>query len=327
MDSKTSEDHRPASPTPTSISMRSECSRDLDVKFKGGGTRMSEDDRPASPTPTSISMRSDHSGFYDINFKEETSPPQTHKSVTSVSVTKPSEDELLSIKRDTGPKQQLCETWRNCILSVTLSELTDVEFDSELFEITKNRKYMDKMVETYSDLFITPKRNDRTVLTQGVAGIGKTYHTRKLMVDWAKQKSNTHIDLMVPLRFAELNAGLRAEAQSIADLLDSFLSETKQPQVSTYEECKVAFILDGLENCQLPLNFKKNKKLTKITERAAVDVLLTNLIKGNLLPNAVLWIISQPSGVKKIPAKYINKVLVCKAQTHGDREKWDLGCI
>lgn len=170
---------------------------------------------------------------------------------------------------------------------------------------------MDKMVETYSDLFVSPKRNDRTVLTQGVAGIGKTFHTRKLMVDWAKEKSNTHIDLIVPLHFGELTAA-RAEVQSIVDLLNNFLSDMERPQVSTYEECKVAFILDGLENCQLPLNFKKNKKLTKITERAAVDVLLTNLIKGNLFPKAVLWIISQPSGVKKIPAKYIDKVLVCK---------------
>ncbi|KAK5599935.1 hypothetical protein CRENBAI_012964 [Crenichthys baileyi] len=208
-------------------------------------------------------------------------------------------------------KQQLSESWRNWILAAIEMELTEVEFDSELFEIAKNRKHMEKMVETYSDLFIMSKTNGRIVLTQGVAGIGKTFHTRRLMVDWAKQKSNTHIDLIVPLHFGELNA-TRGEVQSIQDILDNFLNDAEQPQVSTYEECKMAFIIDGLENCPLPLNFKKNKKLTKVTERASMDVLLTNLIKGNLFPRAVLWIISQPSGVKKIPAKYIDKVLVCK---------------
>ncbi|XP_035991346.1 LOW QUALITY PROTEIN: uncharacterized protein LOC105922654 [Fundulus heteroclitus] len=166
------------------------------------------------------------------------------------------------------------------------------------------------MVESYSDLFMS-KRNGRTVLTKGVAGIGKTFHTRRFMVKWAKQKSNTHIDLIVPLHLGELNATMD-EVQSIEDLLNGFISDAERPDVSTYEECKVAFILDGLENCRLPLDFQKNRKLTKITEQASMDVLLTNLIKGNVFPQAVLWIISQPSGVKKIPEKYIDKVLLCK---------------
>lgn len=191
------------------------------------------------------------------------------------------------------------------------SELMKVEFDSELFEIAKKRRHMDKMVEAYSDLFVTSKKTWRTVLTQGVAGIGKTFHTRRLMVDWAKQKSNTHIDMIFPLHLGELNA-TEDKVQSIEDLLNTFVNDAGWHQLSTYQECKVAFIFDGLESCRLPLDFKENKKLTKITDRAVMDVLLTNLIKGNLLPGAVIWIISQPSGVKRIPAKYINKVLVCK---------------
>lgn len=195
-------------------------------------------------------------------------------------------------------------------MSVYETELTVVEFDSELFEIAKNDKNMNKMVETNCDLFIMSKRDGRTVLTKGIAGVGKTFHTRRMMVDWAKQISNTDIDLIVPLHFGELNT--RAEVQSMVDLLNNCLSVAERPQVSIYEKCKVAFILDGLENCQLPLDFKKNKKLTKVTDQASMDVLLTNLIKGNLFRQAVLWIISQPSGVKKVPAKYIDKVLVCK---------------
>lgn len=222
-------------------------------------TRISEEDRPPSPAPTSVSLRSDYSRYHPIDFKkEEMSSSQSHKSVTSEYIPEPSEDEQSNIKRDNSAKQQLSETWKNWILSAYESELTEVEFDSELFKVAKNVKHMDKMVETYCDLFTMSKRNTRTVLTKGVAGVGKTFHTRRMMVNWAKKKSNPDIDLMVPLHFVELNT--KAEVQSIVDLLNNYLSDAERPQVSIYEECKVAFILDGLENCKLPLDFKKNKK-------------------------------------------------------------------
>ncbi|XP_028264861.1 protein NLRC3-like [Parambassis ranga] len=152
--------------------------------------------------------------------------------------------------------------------------------------------------------------NARTVLTKGVAGIGKTFHTRMFMVDWAKGNSNQNIDFIIPLQFSDLNRR-REEVQSMEDLLSSLLKDDKESRIS-YSKCTLAFVLDGLENCQLQLDFENNKKLTDINEPASMDELLTNLIKGNLLPTAHVWIISQPSGVNKIPPEHINKVTECR---------------
>ena len=180
------------------------------------------------------------------------------------------------------------------------------ETDSQLYEM----KDKDKEIKYDAIIHLLKKNKGRTVLTRGVAGIGKTFQTRLFMVDWANEKSNKNIDLIVPIDFSELNSK-RDEVQSMEDLLH-FLTSIEQPVLCYYDECEIVFVLDGLEECKLPLDFDKNEDLSDMKERASMDVLLTNLIKGNLLPSARLWIISQPSGVDKIPKKYIHKETECQ---------------
>ncbi|XP_031701412.1 uncharacterized protein LOC116382475 [Anarrhichthys ocellatus] len=144
---------------------------------------------------------------------------------------------------------------------------------------------------------------------KGVAGVGKTFQTKLFMVDWAKGKSNKEIDLIVSFHFGALNS--RKEVQSLKDLICDSLDDDKH-RIDNYDMRKVAFVLDGLEECKLPLDFAKNEDLTDIEDPASIDVLLTNLIKGKLLPSALLWIISQPSGVDKIPSDYIDKLTECR---------------
>ncbi|KAF7661916.1 hypothetical protein LDENG_00250860 [Lucifuga dentata] len=131
------------------------------------------------------------------------------------------------------------------------------------------------------------------------------------MVDWAKQKSNKDIDLMIPLHVNDLNSK-KDEVQSLEELLHCILKEAKQLGISSFDDCNITFVLDGLEKCELPLDFEKNEELADMRHAALMDVVLTNIIKGNLLPTARLWIISQPSGVDKIPHEYIQKVTECR---------------
>ncbi|XP_039903605.1 uncharacterized protein LOC120743801 isoform X6 [Simochromis diagramma] len=175
------------------------------------------------------------------------------------------------------------------------------EIDTELC-VLKDEKDLVKV--NYKDMF-----NVRAVLTTGMAGVGKTFHTRLFMFNWAKKKTNQNIDFIVFFHFSELN---EKSVRSMKELLNDYFSDIKQQGDLSYDKFKILFILDGLEECTLPLDFINNKDLTEMKAQATMGELLTNLIKGKLLPSANLWIISRPSGVDKIPSDYIQKVTKCQ---------------
>ncbi|XP_051515433.1 NACHT, LRR and PYD domains-containing protein 12-like isoform X2 [Myxocyprinus asiaticus] len=147
----------------------------------------------------------------------------------------------------------------------------------------------------------------KTVLTTGVAGIGKTVSVQKFILDWAEGKANQDTQLMLPLSFRELNL-MKDKNISLMDLLKHFFTEMKEMKTLDYQDFKIIFIFDGLDECRLPLDFSNNLILSNVTESASVDVLLTNLIKGNLLPSAHLWITSRPAAASQIPSEYVDQV-------------------
>ncbi|XP_055364235.1 NACHT, LRR and PYD domains-containing protein 3-like [Betta splendens] len=66
----------------------------------------------------------------------------------------------------------------------------------------------------------------RTVMTKGVAGIGKTVLTQKFTLDWAEEKANQDIHFTFPFTFRELNV-LKEQRFSLVELIHHFFSETK----------------------------------------------------------------------------------------------------
>ncbi|MCJ8744078.1 hypothetical protein PDJAM_G00101960 [Pangasius djambal] len=157
-----------------------------------------------------------------------------------------------------------------------------------------------------NDLF--KDKSIRTVLTKGVAGIGKTVSVQKFFLDWAEGKANQDVTFIFPLAFRELNL-MKQENLSLMNLLHHFFPEIrKKLELIDCDSYKVMFIFDGLDECRLPLNFQNNERLCDVTESASVDVLLTNLIKGNLLPSALLWITSRPGAANQIPPECVDLV-------------------
>ncbi|XP_067307543.1 NACHT, LRR and PYD domains-containing protein 3-like [Pseudorasbora parva] len=146
----------------------------------------------------------------------------------------------------------------------------------------------------------------RTVLTKGVAGIEKTVSVQKFILDWAEGTDNQDVQLIFPLPFRELNL-MKDKTLSLSDLLHVFFPETKELEISS-DKYKVLFIFDGLDECRLSLDFQSDVRLCDVTESASVEELLTNLIAGNLLPSALIWITSRPPAADLVPSWCVHRV-------------------
>ncbi|XP_074538959.1 protein NLRC3-like isoform X6 [Halichoeres trimaculatus] len=158
----------------------------------------------------------------------------------------------------------------------------------------------------------------RRVLTKGVAGIGKTVLIQKFTLDWAEDKDHQDIQFTFPFTFRELNV-LKDRKLSLVELIHHFFPQTKEAGLVRFEKFQVLFIFDGLDECRLPLDFHNNQTLTDGTESTSVDVLLTNLIKGNLLPSARLWITTRPAAASQIPPECVD--MVTEVRGFGDPQK------
>uniref|UniRef100_A0AAQ4RZS3 NACHT domain-containing protein n=1 Tax=Gasterosteus aculeatus aculeatus TaxID=481459 RepID=A0AAQ4RZS3_GASAC len=161
----------------------------------------------------------------------------------------------------------------------------------------------------------------RTVMTKGVAGIGKTVLTQKFTLDWAEDKDHQNIKFTFPFTFRELNV-LREKKFSLVGLVHHFFSETRAAGICRFEEFQVVFIFDGLDECRLPLDFHNNEILNDVTESASVDVLLTNLIRGKLLPSARLWITTRPAAANQLPPECVGMVTEVRGFTDPQKEEY-----
>ncbi|XP_029939757.1 NLR family CARD domain-containing protein 3-like [Salarias fasciatus] len=169
----------------------------------------------------------------------------------------------------------------------------------------------------------SPGRSEkvRTVLTKGDAGFGKTVLTQKFTLDWAEDKANQDIHFIFAFTFRELN--LEKEKKfSLVGLVHHFFTETKEAGICSFDDFQVVFIFDGLDECRPPLNFHQTGTLTDVTEPTSVDVLLINLIKGNLLPSARIWITTRPAAANQIPDKCVNRVTEVQGFTDEQKEEY-----
>ncbi|XP_061597688.1 NACHT, LRR and PYD domains-containing protein 12-like isoform X9 [Cololabis saira] len=172
------------------------------------------------------------------------------------------------------------------------------------------------------NIFKTPPGRDeqiRTVMTKGVAGIGKTVLTQKFSLDWAEGRTNQDIQFLLPFTFRQLNR-LKERKFSLVELIHRFFTETKG--ICNFEEFQVVFIFDGLDESRPPLDFHNNEDLTDVTESTSVDVLLTNLIRGDLLPSARLWITTRPAAANQIPPECVSMVTEVRGFTDPQKEEY-----
>ncbi|XP_014896386.1 protein NLRC3-like isoform X2 [Poecilia latipinna] len=211
-------------------------------------------------------------------------------------------------------------------LYITTGENKELSEDHEFGHLKGSRQSQPsldssvKLTDIFKPLMNQEKPN-RTVVTKGVAGIGKSFSVQKFILDWAEEEANKDVDFVFCLTFRELN--LVTRKKSLNDLLVVFHPALKPLKDSlAYAKAKIIVILDGLDESRHPLDFEDTKPVSSLRDATSVGNLLVNLIKGNLLPDANIWITSRPAAANQIPAEHINMVTEIRGFTDPQKEEY-----
>ncbi|XP_042564572.1 protein NLRC3-like [Clupea harengus] len=327
---------RSHSPVLSCVSMKSDQSMGHPLLFAEGGVPAGQSfiqqKRSHSPVLSCVSMKSDQSMGHPLLFAEGGVPAGQRYQPGTVNV------EMQQIHKSHLQKKFQCLTEGitkqgdarllheiYTALYITKGGRGEVNDEHEVRQIERSswREAAQGRPINCSDIFKPLSGQEkpiRTVLTKGVAGIGKTVSVQKFILDWAEGKANQDVHFILPLPFRELNL-MKEKKLSLLELIQHFFPEITDPRFFSGLE-HVMFIFDGLDECRLPLHFNSNPRSCDVTEPASVDVLLTNLIKGNLLPSALLWITTRPAAANQIPPECVDQVTEIRGFNDPQKEEY-----
>ncbi|XP_026119257.1 protein NLRC3-like [Carassius auratus] len=308
-------------PEPSCVSIKSDESLDCPVKLKSDDTRLNHE----LILPPSVVVQKPTCKKYDQSMnqpQDSTYPGVSHEFLNRFKSNLMKKFFCLN----EGTAKQGNPTLLNEIyteLYITESESGEIinEHEVRQIETQSRRAATEDTPIKCNDIFRPLPGQDkhiRTVLTKGVAGIGKTVSVQKFILDWAEGKENQDVHLIFPLPFREINL-MKDKTLSLSDLLQFFFPETKDMEMSS-DKSKVLFIFDGLDECRYSLDFQSNVRLCNIS--ASVDVLLMNLIVGNLLPSALIWITSRPAAADLIPSECVHQVTEVRGFNEPQKEEY-----
>ncbi|XP_056880840.1 protein NLRC3-like [Takifugu flavidus] len=203
------------------------------------------------------------------------------------------------------------------------SEEVDTQHEVRQLERTSQKNIQDTPIKC-QDIFKVlseQQRHIRVVLTNGVAGVGKTFSVQKFSLDWAEGLENQDISLVLPLSCRELNL-IRDQQHSLLSLLHVFHPTLQKIRAEDLTVWKLLFIFDGLDESRFSLGFNKHQVISDVTQVSSVDVLLVNLIQGNLLPSALIWITSRPAAAYQIPPSCVDRITEVRGFTDSQKEEY-----
>ncbi|XP_041788927.1 NACHT, LRR and PYD domains-containing protein 12-like [Chelmon rostratus] len=209
-------------------------------------------------------------------------------------------------------------------LYITEGGSGEVNSEHEVIDLECRRCSSEEKKIHLNDIFNPLSKEDnppQRVLTKGIAGIGKTVAVQKFTQDWAGGKANQSTQFIFPFTFRELNL-IKDKRWSLTMLISYYFEEVRDLEMSDYNNSSVLFIFDGLDESKFPLDFENNETCRSLTTETTVDVLLTSLMRGKLLPNASVWITSRPAAATKIPSEVVDRVTEVRGFNDEQKEEY-----
>nr|XP_033935099.1 NLR family CARD domain-containing protein 3-like isoform X4 [Pseudochaenichthys georgianus] len=305
----------------------------------------SKDEEEDTPSVSScLSLKSDWSKGRPPNFRTDPGPSDTEgksRSPARQTGTARAESGLqevldehrLSLRRrcervteGTGQRETLLlnSIYTELYITRGLSEEVNTQHEVRQLETASKKEPLHDTPIKCQDIFkASPDQQTpiRAVLTNGVAGVGKTFSVQKFTLDWAEGLENQDVSLVVPLSFRELNL-IKAEQYSLLRLLHVFHPTLQEVTAEQLAVCKVLLIFDGLDESRLSLDFRNSEVVSEVSRPSSVNVLLTNLIRGKLLPSALVWITSRPAAANQIPPECVDRVTEVRGFTDAQKEEY-----
>ncbi|XP_067439112.1 protein NLRC3-like [Thunnus thynnus] len=225
---------------------------------------------------------------------------------------------------EAGSETLLNSIYTELYITEGQSEEVNTQHEVRQLETASKMKILHDAPIKCHDIFkVLPdqQRHIRVVMTSGVAGVGKTFSVQKFTLDWAEGLENQDVSLVILFSFRELNL-IKDEQYSLLMLIHDFHPTLQKVTAEKLAVCKVLFIFDGLDESRLSLDFNNRKVVSDVTQKSSVNVLLTNLFKGNLLPSALVWITSRPAAANQIPPTCVDRVTEVRGFTDAQREEY-----
>ncbi|XP_058499031.1 NACHT, LRR and PYD domains-containing protein 12-like isoform X2 [Solea solea] len=224
----------------------------------------------------------------------------------------------------TGSRTLLNRIFTELYITEGQSEEVNTQHEVMQLETTSKKKMVHDTPIKCCDIFKAfPDQQGRirVVLTNGVAGVGKTFSVQKFTLDWAEGLENQDVNLLIVLSFRELNL-IRDQQHSLLTLLHVFYPTLEKVRAEKLAVSKPLFVFDGLDESRLSLDFSSRTLVSDITHRSSVNMLLTNLIQGNLLPSALIWITSRPAAANQIPPTCVDRVTEVRGFTDDQKDEY-----
>uniref|UniRef100_A0A3Q3FMM2 NACHT domain-containing protein n=1 Tax=Labrus bergylta TaxID=56723 RepID=A0A3Q3FMM2_9LABR len=236
---------------------------------------------------------------------------------------------------ETGSRTLLNRIYTELYITEGQSEEVNTQHEVRQLETDSKKKTLHETPIKCQDIFkaLPDQQNQKTraqpdqqkpirvVLTNGVAGVGKTFSVQKFTLDWADGSENQDLSLVILLSFRELNL-IRDKEYSLLELLRVFHPTLQKVTAETLAVCKLLFIFDGLDESRPSLDFTNRKVVSDVTKKSPLNTLLTNLIKGNLLPSALIWITSRPAAANQIPPACVDRLTEVRGFTDAQKEEY-----